>query len=179
MPPINESDTAHNVLGGSAEYLGDGAPFADLILALVGHSQFSADLSREDVATLCSYLKMFRVKEGHVLISEGDIGDFMLFVLEGKADIYKTNSAGELQHMSTVLPGRTVGEMSMIDGEPRFATCVASTDMTCGVFTRADASQIISRDPALSAKFLVRLVTLLSQRFRHTSAMLLRAHKMD
>jgi CRP-like cAMP-binding protein len=67
----------------------------------------------------------------------------------------------------------TLGEMSMIDGEPRFATCIATEVTTFAMLTRDAMVNIILEKPSLGAKILIKLVTLLSQRLRQTSARLL------
>jgi CRP-like cAMP-binding protein len=97
----------------------------------------------------------------------------MLLMIRGEVDIYKQNLMGEKQLLTSVMPGMTLGEMSMIDGEPRFATCVALKETTFGMLTREDMGTIILEKPSLGAKILIKLVTMLSQRLRHTSATLL------
>ena len=75
--------------------------------------------------------------------------------------------------MTIVGAGATLGEMSMIDGEPRFATCVALEPSTFAVLSRDSMVKIIIEEPALGSKILIKLVTLLSQRLRATSSNLL------
>jgi CRP-like cAMP-binding protein len=75
--------------------------------------------------------------------------------------------------MATAGPGMTLGEMSMIDGEPRFATCLAIEPTTIAVLTRDEMARIIIERPAIGSKILINLVTLLSQRLRRTSSKLL------
>jgi len=70
-------------------------------------------------------------------------------------------------------PAMTLGEISLLDGVPRFATCLAIEPTTIAVLTRDDMLRIIRDEPRLGAKILVNLVTLLSQRLRRTSAKLL------
>ena len=62
--------------------------------------------------------------------------------------------------------------MSMIDGEPRFATCVAAEPSKLAVLTRESLARIILEQPVLGAKTLMELVLMLSQRLRQTSARL-------
>jgi CRP-like cAMP-binding protein len=77
------------------------------------------------------------------------------------------------QHMTSVGPGMTLGEMSMIDGEPRFATCVATETTVFAVLHRDDMARIILDHSSLGSKVLVKLVSMLSSRLRQTSARLL------
>lgn len=156
------------------EKLGKDPGFNEEIFGLVGRSQFFAEFSREDIATLARYLDVYRAQPGQVIIREGDSGDFMLLILEGEVDILKKGLSGEQQHMTTVGPGMTLGEMSMIDGEPRFATCLATQPTVFAVLNRDNMAKIILDHPSLGSKILVKLVTMLSLRLRQTSARLLR-----
>jgi CRP/FNR family transcriptional regulator, cyclic AMP receptor protein len=63
--------------------------------------------------------------------------------------------------------------MSMIDGEARFATCVAAEPTIVAVLDRENLARIIVEQPMLGAKILMQLVLMLSQRLRSTSGRLL------
>jgi CRP/FNR family cyclic AMP-dependent transcriptional regulator len=138
------------------EDLGSGKAFADQIFSLVGRS-----------------MRIYHAAPGRTIIREGDTGDYMLLVIRGEVDIYKQSLTGDRQLMTSVIQGMTLGEMSMIDGEPRFASCVSLKETTFGVLTRDDMVKIILEKPSLGSKILIKLVTMLSQRLRHTSATLL------
>ena len=157
----------------SLENLGQGTAFADQVFSLVGRSQFFAEFNREDVDMLAGYMRIYHAQPEQTIIREGDIGDYLLLVIRGEVDIFKRNLMGEQQLMTSVTSGMTLGEMSMIDGEPRFATCIALKETTFGVLTRDDMVKIVVEKPSLGAKILIKLVTMLSQRLRHTSATLL------
>jgi CRP-like cAMP-binding protein len=63
--------------------------------------------------------------------------------------------------------------MSMIDGEPRFATCIAVEPCLIAVLDRESLARIIVEQPLLGAKVLMELVLMLSHRLRATSQRLL------
>ncbi len=155
------------------ERVGKGAAIADEIFGLVGRSLFFAEFSREDIMLLAGYMDVYRAQPGEVIIRESDGGDFMLLIIEGAVDILKKGLRGEQQHMTSVGPGMTLGEMSMIDGEPRFATCIATEPALFAVLHRDDMAKIILDQPSLGSKILVKLVSMLSARLRQTSARLL------
>ena len=153
--------------------VGKGTAIADQIYGLVGRSLFFAEFSREDISVLAGYMDVFRVQPGELIIREGDGGDYMMLIVEGYVDILKKGMRHEQQHMTTVGPGMTLGEMSMIDGEPRFATCIATELTVFAVLHRDDMAKIILDHPSLGSKILVKLVSMLSGRLRQTSARLL------
>ena len=155
------------------ERVGKGTAITDQIHGLVGRSLFFAEFSREDISILAGYMEVYRAQPGEIIITEGDGGDYMLLIVEGYVDILKRGMRHEQQHMTTVGPGMTLGEMSMIDGEPRFATCIATEPTVFAVLHRDDMAKIILDHPSLGSKILVKLVSMLSARLRQTSARLL------
>ena len=166
-----------NSLLKTLEHLGEGTALAQQIYDMIGHSRFFDDFSREAVQQLAAFMQVFRAEPGSMIIREGDVDDYMLLIIQGKVDIVKTDKRGVIQAMTSVGPGMTLGEMSMIDGEPRFATCISVEPTTFAVLSREAMVRIILEEPSLGAKLLIKLVTLLSQRLRQTSSTLL--HYME
>lgn len=142
------------------------------VSALLKQSPMFADFSGEEVALLAGYMKVYRVQPGLVFIKEGDVGDYMMLVIDGQVDVYKEDSNHVKKMIATVGPGKTLGEMSMIDGEPRFATCVAVGVTTFAALRRENFDLILSEHSSLGAKILTKMVALLSQRLRQVSSRL-------
>ena len=70
--------------------------------------------------------------------------------------------------------GAALGEMSMLDAAPLYATCTAIEEVQAGVLTRQTIGRLIQEHPAVGAKLLVKLTQLLAQRLRNTSNQLVR-----
>lgn len=155
------------------DYLGPATSMVDVLHDLRGKAMFFEDFTRSDIDTLARYMEVYQAEPGQIIIREGDQEDFMLFVMDGRVNIIKVTAHGDRRSMATVGPGVTLGEMSMIDGHPRFASCIAIDLTIFGVFSRSSMVQIIMERPALGTKILIKLVTLLSQRLRETSASLI------
>lgn len=153
-------------------FLGDASVFADRILEIIEHIRLFEDFEREEIRRLAAGLRCYRAPAGATLIREGDSGDFMVFLLEGKCEIVKSDPGGLPQRISVAGPGKILGEMSMIDGEPRFASCIALEDTLFAMIDRDGLSRIIADDPRFGIKILLELVLLLSQRLRATSSKL-------
>lgn len=173
MQNVEDREKAGNAVLQKLEYLGDAKTIVDKVFDMMGHSKFFLDFTQENVERLCAYMKVYRAHPGEMIIREGDVDDYMLMIIEGRVNIVKTDSHGERRPMTIVGPGATLGEMSMIDGEPRFATCIALDATTFAVISRDSMVNIILEQPALGSKILIKLVTLLSQRLRETSSNLL------
>jgi CRP/FNR family cyclic AMP-dependent transcriptional regulator len=65
-------------------------------------------------------------------------------------------------------PGSLMGEMSLIDGAARSATCTASTDVRCAVLNRESLEALITEEPATAAKLLSAEAQRLSRRLRES-----------
>ena len=120
-----------------------------------------------------SAASVYQAPLGTEIIREGDGGDFMLMLVEGKVEVHKRDRWNTPQLIAVVEAGKTRGEMSMIDGEPRFATCIAAEPTVFAVLDRENLARIIVEQPMLGAKILMQLVLMLSQRLRSTSGRLL------
>ncbi len=64
------------------------------------------------------------VAQGEVVCAEGDKADRWWIVEDGLADV-----TSEGLFVGAIGPGETVGELALLDGEPRAATVTAVTDM--------------------------------------------------
>jgi CRP/FNR family transcriptional regulator, cyclic AMP receptor protein len=94
-------------------------------------------------------------------------------IVEGQVEVHRRDRWNTQQLLAVVDAGRTLGEMSMIDGEARFATCIAVQPVLIAVLDRENLARIIVEQPLLGAKILMELVLMLSQRLRATSERLL------
>ena len=167
------SRPAQNALLQTLQLVGEAKTIVEQIFEMIGHSRFFSDFTREDVEQLAAFMQIYRANTGEMIIREGEVDDYLILIIEGRVEISKSDSQGEAHPMTSVGPGATLGEMSMIDGEPRFATCVALEPTTFAVLSRDNMVKIIIEEPGLGSKILIKLVTLLSQRLRATSSNLL------
>lgn len=161
------------------QYVGDGSQMAGQIADLVGKTVLFHDLDRNDLALLAGFMKLYKVEQGNAVLQEGAYGDIMLLLIEGKIEVFKQDIRRRQKHIATVTPGQTVGEMAAIDGQPRFATCIAAEPSTLAVLGRDDLVRLIDREPRLGAKILVQLLEMVSQRLRQTGGILVDYLKID
>jgi CRP/FNR family transcriptional regulator, cyclic AMP receptor protein len=159
-------------LPANLEALGDATGYADRIFGMLDKIELFEDFERDEIRLLAGFMRAYRALPGTEIIREGDGGDYMLLMIEGEVDIYKNDHLGLRKRIAIVGAGKTIGEMSMIDGEPRFSTCLAATPLVFSVLTRDDLTRIITEQPLLGAKILMEMVVMLSQRLRQTGVKL-------
>lgn len=156
------------------EYLGDAGQFSAQLHALIPRCALLENVSPAEVRLLAHFMKVYRAAAGAELLREGDAGDFLLMLIEGRAEVLRRDPRGAPRPLAVVEAGRTLGEMSMADGEPRFATCIALEPSLVAALDRDQLARIIVEQPMLGAKLLMELVLVLSQNLRRTSERLLR-----
>ena len=127
------------------------------------------DLTPEESDTLGEMMPTLRARAGQTVIEQGEVGDWMLLVLEGTVDVVKRSDSGVASRLAVVKAGASIGEMSMLDSAPRYASCIAIEDVRAGILTRQVITHLIQAHPAIGAKILVKLTQLLAQRLRNTS----------
>ena len=132
------------------------------------------DLTPQEADTLGLLMPTLRARAGQTVIEQGEVGDWMLLLLEGTVDVVKRSEKGETSRLAVVKEGASIGEMSMLDSAPRYATCVAIDEVQAGVLTRSVIARLIQEHPAIGAKLLVKLTQLLAQRLRNTSNQLVK-----
>jgi CRP-like cAMP-binding protein len=139
---------------------------------MIENAQMFQGFEWAQIETLSNYLRIYRAMPGTILFREGDKGDFMCVVIKGKLEIHKEDAQHINKTVTTVYAGRSLGEMTMVDGEPRSATAVVAEVSILAVLTRERFMQIMREKPALAAKMLLKIAQLLSQHLRLTSGML-------
>lgn len=130
-----------------------------------------AELSSSEAELVASYMWDDTIDADTTFIREGDEADndFLLLVLQGEATV-ETSSVGQTESsvVTVIGPGHLIGEMGLIDDEPRSATCVASTDMVVAVMTRDALRQLLNKHPAIGNKLLLTISRRMAVRLRET-----------
>jgi len=153
-------------------HLGDAVQFIDLFANITDRKQLFEDFEYGEVSRLARHMVCYRAAAGTLLIEEGDEGDFGLLVLSGRVGVVKRNAAGQSKRIGEVGPGGTIGEMSMIDGQPRAATCIADDATEFALLDREGLTAILADDPRLGVKILIELLQHLSSKLRVASTRL-------
>jgi len=155
-----------------AEPLGTVSGFVNEFIEAVELQHMFDDFSRQETALLSEYLECFGVPRDSAVVREGDDGDFLAILVTGKAVIVKKHD-GVDKVVHEVLPGEMIGEMSLVDGQRRFASCITTEPSDFGVMTRDGFQQLLADHPRLGNKFLLMLLKLNTSRLRHATVSML------
>ncbi len=87
-----------------------------------------AALDPEGAASLRASLTEIEAHKGDVLFAEGEPGDRMYVILEGKVKLGQTSGDGRESLLAVLGPGEMFGELSLFDPGARTSTATALTD---------------------------------------------------
>lgn len=128
-------------------------------------------LSHDEARAVVACMRPERISEGTTFIREGDTESthFMVLVLDGEVTIENIVVSRTAPITVTVLgPGHLIGEMGLLDGAPRSASCTAISNLRCAILTREALNQLLNDDPRTAAKLMMAISTRIAQRMRES-----------
>ena len=129
-------------------------------------------LTPSEALTVVSYMIPRRIAMGTTFIAEGDTMDtgYMVLLLEGEVTIESIVVSRHAPVTVNVLgPGSLIGEMGLVDGQARLASCTASTDVRCAILSREALEQLSADSPKTAAKLMFAVSLRVAERLRETS----------
>jgi len=103
------------------------------------------------------------VPAGSTLFTSGDPGVYLFVLLKGEAKILVDNVLVE-----TAKSGSIIGEMALIDAQPRSATVVCVSDCIFAQIDRPRFEFLVRQNPAFS----LEVMKIMSERLRSTNKLL-------
>jgi len=122
-------------------------------------------LDDEAAAALQASTVEVRLSKGQDLFLEGEPGDRMFVITEGKIKLGHTASDGRESLLAILGPGELLGELSLFDPGPRTATATALTDATLIALGHSALRPWLTGRPEVAEA----LLQALAQRLRRTN----------
>jgi CRP/FNR family cyclic AMP-dependent transcriptional regulator len=124
-------------------------------------------LSAAEMKLLATFSTEERFREGSMIFREGEKGDKLYIVLDGRVRISKFIPGVGEEALTVLDRGDFFGEMALIDEKPRSADAKSHDgDATVLSIDRATLNEILSMDPHASLQFLNLLCRMISRRLR-------------
>jgi CRP/FNR family cyclic AMP-dependent transcriptional regulator len=106
-----------------------------------------------------------KIAKGSILFAEGDEGDHLYVIVEGKLKLGTSSGDGRENLLSILGPGEMFGELSLFDPGPRTSTATAVTDAKLLSLGQEKLIPWLAVNPNVSLQLLARL----AQRLRRTN----------
>ncbi len=130
-------------------------------------------LAEADLEHLCEMVNEVHLPAGTELFSEGSPGDRAYVIELGQLEILK-DANGRRVLLAVRQPGEVIGEMSLLESAPRFATVRARTDCILLEIHHKDLDHLLNTSPS-AAKAMLHTIT---SRLRSSETVLRQSEKM-
>nr|WP_281386627.1 Crp/Fnr family transcriptional regulator [Jiangella mangrovi] len=117
------------------------------------------ELDDEAAGALRASMTEVHLGRGETLFREGDEGDRVYVVTEGKIKLGRTAPDGRENLLALLGPGQMFGELSLFDPGPRSATATAVTDTTLWSLSHADLTPWLTGRPEVARGLLLQLAS--------------------
>ncbi|HMJ00127.1 MAG TPA: patatin-like phospholipase family protein [Gaiellaceae bacterium] len=129
-----------------------------------GHLSIFEGLPPEELARLLATLETRVYPAGAIVIGEGDRIKEVFIAQSGSAEVVIAAEDGTEHTVGRVVPGGTIGEISVLTGQPAVATVRAVADFEAVVVTESQAAELVEKFPRIYRN----LATILAERLART-----------
>jgi CRP/FNR family cyclic AMP-dependent transcriptional regulator len=132
---------------------------------LIRRAPLFAALDDNGAAALRATMTQTTVGRGEVVFAEGEPGNCLFVILDGKVKLGQTSGDGREQVMAVLGPGEMFGELSLFDPGQRTSTATAVTDTILLGLGQGDLRPWLTGRPEVAEA----LLQALAQRLRRTN----------
>ncbi len=137
----------------------------DRVNEVLARSGVFQGVSPEAAEPVAADLERLELPRGSVVFAEGEPGDSLFIILEGKVKIVRRAPDGRENVLSVMGPSDQFGELSIFDPGPRTATATALTDIILAKMSQQSLLPWIDGHPEIG----VQLLRVLARRLRRTN----------
>jgi CRP/FNR family cyclic AMP-dependent transcriptional regulator len=134
---------------------------------------WALDLDLWKMEDISQFMTAYTATPGQNILIEHHHGTFMAIIITGVVDVFKEDSLGVDKLIASLGPGKILGEMGLIDGEPRSASARARSQTTLLVLTHEQFEHLALSRPRLALEMSIKLAKVSSRRLRRTSGRLI------
>ncbi len=137
----------------------------DQVDDLLSRTPLFEALDDEGASALRAEMHRVDLARGDRLFGEGDAGDKLYVVLDGKIKLTRTAADGRENLLSVIGPGEMFGELSLFDPRPRTQTATALTETRLAALDHQALRGWVTDRPDMA----LHLLRALAQRLRRTN----------
>ena len=145
--------------------MGSKVPLVPIDQEVIRKAPLFTALDDAAAASLLANMVSVKIAKGSILFAEGDEGDQLYVIAEGKLKLGTSSGDGRENLLSILGPGEMFGELSLFDPNPRTSTATAVTDAKLLSLGQEKLLPWLVENPMVS----LQLLASLAQRLRRTN----------
>lgn len=130
------------------------------------HIEIFKNVSLADLENLGRAIEVTRFSDQEQLFDQGDEGDAMYLIEDGRIAIYSVDDLGREKKLRVFERGQVVGDFAVLDGQPRSARARAQGDLVALVLRRQMFKIFIQSRPQV----ILAVLAVLAERARYTTS---------
>lgn len=138
--------------------------------------QLFSDLDDQELLQIASLCKIMRVNAEYVIFHEGEDGDTLFIIQEGKVRVSLTTRTreGKTTHstINYLYTGQSFGELVLLDGTTRSATVTSAGPGVLLVLKKQDFATLCNNSPRIGYRVMHRLASDLAYKLRSSNLLL-------
>jgi len=146
-------------------FMGSKVPLVPIDQEVIRKAPLFTALDDAASASLLASMVSVKIPKGTILFAEGDGGDQLYVIAEGKLKLGTSSGDGRENLLSILGPGEMFGELSLFDPGPRTSTATAVTDAKLLSLGQEKLLPWLVDNPKVS----LQLLASLAQRLRRTN----------
>jgi hypothetical protein len=116
-------------------------------LQILRLTHFLRDVPDEALEAVAAQLTHETYAAGEDILVQGSAPEALYFLLEGTVELLQHDGRGQQQHLATLTPGDTLGEVEVVHRLPRQASARAASACTLARWERPDLSAFVTHHP--------------------------------
>ncbi|ASP37281.1 cyclic nucleotide-binding protein [Bacterioplanes sanyensis] len=140
--------------------------YLDELISMLAECSMFDMFTPQELRTAAPYFHLDQIPAGNVLFREGDAGNYMGIIHSGKVGVMKSDSNNKNVPVALLTQNKTFGEMAVLDGERRSASCIAKSNCALLVLSRESLDRMCEESPKIAAKVIRAVAVSLSRRLR-------------
>jgi len=121
-------------------------------VAALKQTPLTIEMDDAEIGALSRIVEIRNCQDHEVLVGEGNSDSHLFVPVSGKIEITKLDEHGKPTVLHTLGPGDLAGELSFMDGEPRYASLVAAGPTRVLVLDRAKFEELLVGHPVVVYK---------------------------
>jgi CRP/FNR family cyclic AMP-dependent transcriptional regulator len=121
-------------------------------VAALMQSPLVVEMNDAEISALARIVQIRDCEDGEVLVEEGESNSHLYVPISGKIAITKRDEHNEWNVLHTLRAGDLAGELSFMDGEPRYASLIANGPTRVLVLDRPLFEELLQTHPVVVYK---------------------------
>jgi CRP/FNR family transcriptional regulator, cyclic AMP receptor protein len=129
---------------------------------LLRGAKLFSDLDLESLRLVAGRAQEMEFPARHYIVRQGELGTGLYLIISGQARVMRNN-----EHIDTMGPGDSFGELAILDQSPRSATVQSTEPTVCLALASWEVTSLLEQHPKLALAMLRQVVQRLRPYLTH------------